>query len=244
MKSTVCKQKPQCRLLVTLDSTCHSPSLQYQTVCNAHQSHRSAATQSLPERRKRRRGEKEKARTYHLSAVSKTSKSRKLEESMALGQQHSHPLSYIPCKKLLLQRFCRHWSLQYFVLSSWHRRCGRGKRSLLVGAWQPVLPVGNATVGGRRGRSHSPVTAPGSHSAYFWGQTPAWGLLAFAHPISTYFIYITQTRISYASGGGVSLQPVVWSHLGFCSQCSLEQDPLKLGGLQLAGQTKAVSQEQ
>lgn len=98
MKSTVCKQKPRCRLLVTLDSACHSPSLQYQTVCNAHQSHRSAATQSLPERRKRRRGEKEKARTYHLSAVSKTSKSRKLEESMALGQQHSHPLSYIPCK--------------------------------------------------------------------------------------------------------------------------------------------------
>lgn len=85
MKSSVCKQKPWCRLLVTLDSTCHRPSLQYQTVRNAYQSHRSAATQSLPERRKRRRGEKEKARTYHLSAVSKPSKSRKLEESMALG---------------------------------------------------------------------------------------------------------------------------------------------------------------
>lgn len=144
--------------------------------------------------------------------------------------QHSHPLGYIPCKKLLLQRFRRHWSLQYFVLSSSHRRCGRGRRPLLVGAWQPVLPVGNATVGDCRGRSHSPVAAPGSHSAYFWGQTPAWGLLPFARPISTYYIYITQKSISYASGEGVALQPVVWSHLGFCSQCSLEQDPLKLGG--------------
>lgn len=104
--------------------------------------------------------------------------------------QRSHPLGYIPCKKLPLQRFHRHWSLQYFVLSSSHRRCGRGKRSLLVGAWQPVLPVGNATVRGCRGRSHSPVTAPGSHSGYFWGQIPAWGLLPFARLLSTYYIYI------------------------------------------------------
>jgi len=85
MKSSVCRQKPWCRLLVTLDGPCRCPSLQYQPAYNAHQSHSSKATQSLPDRRKRGRRKKEKARSYQLSAVSKASTPRKPEEGMALG---------------------------------------------------------------------------------------------------------------------------------------------------------------
>ena len=173
MKSSVGRQKRWHRLSVTQDGTCHGPSLQYQPACNAHQSHRSAATQSLPERRKRGRGEKEKARSYQLSAVSKTSKSRKLGEGMAVGPgcvQRTIPTPSVTYRAKSCPRSSPA-DVGLFNILFPVVRTSRNLSPLLRGLLEPgsqfFLWETQRSQGGCRGRSHGPVTAPGSHSMHF-----------------------------------------------------------------------------
>lgn len=173
MKSGVCGQKPWCRLLVTQDGTCCCPSLQCQPAYNTCQSHKSVATQSHSERRKRGRGKKEKARSYHLPAVSTAPTRWKPGEGMALGPgcvQRSIPAPSVSCHAKGCPRSSPTDVGLFNILSPVVCIGLVGEERhlcLLEFGSQFFLCETQQSQGGCRCRNHSPVTAPCSYSMHF-----------------------------------------------------------------------------
>lgn len=121
--------------MVTLDGTCHCPSLQYQPAYNTRQLH--SGHPESPRKKENRKGREDTS--CHLPIASKAFRSRELGEGTALGPGDVQPSVPTPsvthcAKSCPLQCSHRCWPLRYFVPGRSHRPRGRGERSLLIGA--------------------------------------------------------------------------------------------------------------